>query len=206
MVLAKMVGGASPGWGVGVAGRTRGWERRGPTLASTHWTAAGGGRRAKGRETASAVQPVQAQAAAHCPPAVRRLILYLASRSWAQALPLPVATSPCNPPCSLPSCAPPLLPLQMSPGALVSFMLYQQALSSSFQSIADVFSSLMAAVGAADKVRPVSPVRRGPARRRGWCPWVLQPWEHGTSSSCGAGAGEWQATMRAPPRSLVCVA
>lgn len=40
----------------------------------------------------------------------------------------------------------------MSPGSLVSFMLYQQSLSSAFQMMADVFSSLTAAVGAADKV------------------------------------------------------
>jgi len=40
----------------------------------------------------------------------------------------------------------------MSPGSLVSFMLYQQTLSFTFQSIGDVFSCLMTAVGAADKV------------------------------------------------------
>ncbi|KAF5832896.1 hypothetical protein DUNSADRAFT_11046 [Dunaliella salina] len=40
----------------------------------------------------------------------------------------------------------------MSPGALVSFMLYQQSLSSAFQMMGDVFSALTAAVGAADKV------------------------------------------------------
>ena len=40
----------------------------------------------------------------------------------------------------------------MSAGALVSFMLYQQSLSASFQSLGDVFSALSAAVGAADKV------------------------------------------------------
>lgn len=43
---------------------------------------------------------------------------------------------------------------RMSPGALVSFMLYQQSLAGAFQSVADVFGSLTAAVGAADKVRP----------------------------------------------------
>lgn len=41
---------------------------------------------------------------------------------------------------------------QMSPGSLVSFMLYQQSLSSAFQMMGDVFSALTAAVGAADKV------------------------------------------------------
>ena len=41
----------------------------------------------------------------------------------------------------------------MSPGALVSFMLYQQSLSSAFSMMGDVFSALTAAVGAADKVR-----------------------------------------------------
>jgi ABC-type multidrug transport system fused ATPase/permease subunit len=40
----------------------------------------------------------------------------------------------------------------MSPGALVSFMLYQQSLSSSFTMMGDVVSALAAAVGAADKV------------------------------------------------------
>ncbi|GLC71744.1 hypothetical protein PLESTF_001161500 [Pleodorina starrii] len=40
----------------------------------------------------------------------------------------------------------------MSRGALVSFMLYQQSLSSAFQLMGDVFSALTAAVGAADKV------------------------------------------------------
>lgn len=43
--------------------------------------------------------------------------------------------------------------MQMSPGALVSFMLYQQSLSSAFSMMGDVFSALTAAVGAADKVR-----------------------------------------------------
>lgn len=42
--------------------------------------------------------------------------------------------------------------LQMSPGSLVSFMLYQQSLSSAFSMMGDVFSALTAAVGAADKV------------------------------------------------------
>ncbi|KAK9809885.1 hypothetical protein WJX72_001039 [[Myrmecia] bisecta] len=41
---------------------------------------------------------------------------------------------------------------RMSPGALVSFMLLQQSLSSAFQTMGDVFSSLAGAVGAADKV------------------------------------------------------
>ncbi|KAK9845905.1 hypothetical protein WJX81_005691 [Elliptochloris bilobata] len=41
---------------------------------------------------------------------------------------------------------------RMSAGALVSFMLYQQSLNSAFQALGDVFSSLSAAVGAADKV------------------------------------------------------
>ncbi|KAG2446750.1 hypothetical protein HYH02_008311 [Chlamydomonas schloesseri] len=40
----------------------------------------------------------------------------------------------------------------MAPPALVSFMLYQQSLTSAFQMIGDVFSALTAAVGAADKV------------------------------------------------------
>ena len=40
----------------------------------------------------------------------------------------------------------------MSAGSLVSFMLYQQSLSASFQALGDVFSALSAAVGAADKV------------------------------------------------------
>lgn len=42
--------------------------------------------------------------------------------------------------------------VQMSPGALVSFMLYQQSLSGAFSMMGDVFSALTAAVGAADKV------------------------------------------------------
>ncbi|KAF8073219.1 Abcb9 [Scenedesmus sp. PABB004] len=41
---------------------------------------------------------------------------------------------------------------EMSAGALVSFMLYQQSLSAAFSSMGDVFSALTAAVGAADKV------------------------------------------------------
>ncbi|KAG1663832.1 hypothetical protein FOA52_013397 [Chlamydomonas sp. UWO 241] len=49
----------------------------------------------------------------------------------------------------------------MSPGALVSFMLYQQSLSSAFQAMSDVFSGLMAAVGAADKVLEL--IHRQPA-------------------------------------------
>eukprot|EP00798_Chlamydomonas_sp_ICE-L_P013716 gene13716-19611_t len=40
----------------------------------------------------------------------------------------------------------------MSPGALVSFMLYHQSLSSAFTVMGDVYSSLTSAVGAADKV------------------------------------------------------
>ena len=48
--------------------------------------------------------------------------------------------------------------MQMSPGALVSFMLYQQSLSNAFSMMGDVFSALTAAVGAADKVR--SPVHK----------------------------------------------
>ncbi|WIA09667.1 hypothetical protein OEZ85_009053 [Tetradesmus obliquus] len=40
----------------------------------------------------------------------------------------------------------------MSAGGLVSFMLYQQSLSSAFSMMGDVFSALTAAVGAADKV------------------------------------------------------
>ena len=49
----------------------------------------------------------------------------------------------------------------MSAGALVSFMLYQQSLTGAFQSLGDVFSSLSAAVGAADKV--VELMQRPPA-------------------------------------------
>jgi ATP-binding cassette subfamily B (MDR/TAP) protein 9 len=55
----------------------------------------------------------------------------------------------------------------MSPGALVSFMLYQQSLSNAFQYMGDVFSALTAAVGAADKViellkrKPAVPPRGG---------------------------------------------
>jgi len=49
----------------------------------------------------------------------------------------------------------------MSAGALVSFMLYQQSLSGSFQALGDVFSALSAAVGAADKV--VELMHRHPA-------------------------------------------
>lgn len=49
--------------------------------------------------------------------------------------------------------APPLTFVQMSPGSLVSFMLYQQSLSGAFSMMGDVFSALTAAVGAADKVR-----------------------------------------------------
>ncbi|KAK9850970.1 hypothetical protein WJX84_004301 [Apatococcus fuscideae] len=40
----------------------------------------------------------------------------------------------------------------MSAGSLVSFMLYQQSLSSAFQTCSSVFSALSAAVGAADKL------------------------------------------------------
>ncbi|KAK9788445.1 hypothetical protein WJX73_000962 [Symbiochloris irregularis] len=50
---------------------------------------------------------------------------------------------------------------RMSAGALVSFMLYQQSLSGSFQSMGDVLSALSAAVGAADKV--VELIHRQPA-------------------------------------------
>ncbi|GLI59706.1 hypothetical protein VaNZ11_001651, partial [Volvox africanus] len=49
----------------------------------------------------------------------------------------------------------------MSRGALVSFMLYQQSLTSAFQLMGDVFSALTAAVGAADKV--VELMKRQPA-------------------------------------------
>lgn len=41
---------------------------------------------------------------------------------------------------------------EMSGGDLVSFMLYQMSLASAFNSIADVFSGIMEALGAADKV------------------------------------------------------
>lgn len=49
----------------------------------------------------------------------------------------------------------------MSAGSLVSFMLFQQSLSSAFQALGDVFSALSAAVGAADKV--VELMKRQPA-------------------------------------------
>ncbi|PRW60050.1 ATP-binding cassette sub-family B member 9 [Chlorella sorokiniana] len=49
----------------------------------------------------------------------------------------------------------------MSAGALVSFMLFQQSLSSAFQALGDVFSALSAAVGAAEKV--VELMKRPPA-------------------------------------------
>lgn len=49
----------------------------------------------------------------------------------------------------------------MSPGALVSFMLYQQSLSGAFSMMGDVFSALTAAVGAADKV--IELMKRAPA-------------------------------------------
>ncbi len=49
----------------------------------------------------------------------------------------------------------------MSPGDLVSFMLYQQSLTGSFQQLGDVFSSLAGAIGAADKV--VELIERRPA-------------------------------------------
>ncbi|KAI8108318.1 hypothetical protein M9434_006345 [Picochlorum sp. BPE23] len=49
----------------------------------------------------------------------------------------------------------------MSAGSLVSFMLYQQSLSASFQSLGDVFSALSAAVGAADKV--IELINKSPA-------------------------------------------
>ena len=44
-------------------------------------------------------------------------------------------------------------------------MLYQQSLSGAFQSMADVFSGLMAAVGAADKVLEL--MNRTPEVRKG---------------------------------------
>ncbi|KAG2494082.1 hypothetical protein HYH03_007724 [Edaphochlamys debaryana] len=50
---------------------------------------------------------------------------------------------------------------EMSSASLFSFMLFQQSLSSAFQSMGDVFSSLTAAVGAADKV--IELMRRQPA-------------------------------------------
>ena len=50
---------------------------------------------------------------------------------------------------------------RMSPGDLVSFMLYQQSLTGSFQQLGDVFSSLAGAIGAADKV--VELIERRPA-------------------------------------------
>jgi ABC-type multidrug transport system fused ATPase/permease subunit len=48
----------------------------------------------------------------------------------------------------------------MSAGSLVSFMLYQQSLSSAFNMMGDVFSALTAAVGAADKVRAAAAAQR----------------------------------------------
>eukprot|EP00882_Tetradesmus_deserticola_P009457 GHRQ01009982.1.p1 GENE.GHRQ01009982.1~~GHRQ01009982.1.p1 ORF type:complete len:424 (+),score=181.45 GHRQ01009982.1:207-1478(+) len=48
----------------------------------------------------------------------------------------------------------------MSAGGLVSFMLYQQSLSSAFSMMGDVFSALTAAVGAADKV--IELIKRSP--------------------------------------------
>jgi hypothetical protein len=59
--------------------------------------------------------------------------------------------------------------VQMSPGALVSFMLYQQSLSSAFSMMGDVFSALTAAVGAADKVswvRTCITITRGASERQ----------------------------------------
>ena len=50
---------------------------------------------------------------------------------------------------------------RMSPGDLVSFMLYQQSLTGSFQQLGDVFSALAGAIGAADKV--VELIQRQPA-------------------------------------------
>ena len=40
----------------------------------------------------------------------------------------------------------------LNPGALVSFMLYQQQLTSCFSAIADVFTAITTALGAAEKV------------------------------------------------------
>ncbi|GAX81286.1 hypothetical protein CEUSTIGMA_g8718.t1 [Chlamydomonas eustigma] len=54
---------------------------------------------------------------------------------------------------------------KMSPGSLVSFMLYQQSLSSAFQAMADVYSALTAAVGAADKVMEL--IKRKPEVSQG---------------------------------------
>lgn len=45
-----------------------------------------------------------------------------------------------------------VLERKLSPGTLVSFMLYQQSLTGSFQAVADVFGGLTSAVGSADKV------------------------------------------------------
>lgn len=50
---------------------------------------------------------------------------------------------------------------RMSPGSLVSFMLYQQSLTGSFQQLGDVFSGLAGAIGAADKV--IELIERRPA-------------------------------------------
>jgi len=43
----------------------------------------------------------------------------------------------------------------LNPGALVSFMLYQQQLTSCFSAIGDVFTAITTALGAAEKVRPI---------------------------------------------------
>lgn len=45
-----------------------------------------------------------------------------------------------------------VLDKKLSPGSLVSFMLYQQSLTGSFAAIGDVFGGLTAAIGAAEKV------------------------------------------------------
>ena len=50
---------------------------------------------------------------------------------------------------------------RMSPGSLVSFMLYQQSLTGSLQQLGDVFSGLAGAIGAADKV--IELIQRRPA-------------------------------------------
>ncbi len=50
---------------------------------------------------------------------------------------------------------------RMSPGSLVSFMLYQQSLTGCFQQLGDVFGALAGAIGAADKV--IELIQRRPA-------------------------------------------
>ena len=54
---------------------------------------------------------------------------------------------------------------EMSRGSLISFILYQQSLSGAFQMVGDVFSALMGALGAADKVMQL--MRRQPEVRGG---------------------------------------